>query len=39
MENNYNAGKRCQELGNAVKRSHTLENVRKSLIAPDIKRL
>jgi len=30
MENNYNAGKRCQALGNAAKRSQTLENVGKS---------
>jgi len=38
MENKYNAGKRCQALANAVKRSQTLGNVRKSCIAPDIKR-
>jgi len=37
-ENKYNAGKRCQALANAVERSQTLVNIRKSLIAPDIKR-
>jgi len=37
-ENKYNAGKRCQVLANAVKHSQTLGNVRKSWIAPDIKR-
>jgi len=38
MEKKYNAGKRCQALANAVKRIQTLGNVRKSCIAPDIKR-
>jgi len=38
IENKYNASKRCQALANAVKRSQTLGNVRKSWIAPDIKR-